>query len=112
MQGYMTGGLCGVDKEGTPIFFDRIGQMDVTGMMQNCQEQEFINFSIWRAENLSRQCLEGEMLTGKVQYQVVVVQDLKGLGWSHYNKKAWTVLKKCLKIEDDYYPEVRTYFFW
>jgi hypothetical protein len=102
---YMTGGWGGFDKEGSILFFDRIGQLDVPGMVDYVNTEEFLNVVIWRQEMHTRKMLESEQKFGKVQYQLTLVQDLKGLSWSHMHKVAIDMLKKAAYIDDHMYPE-------
>jgi len=101
---YTTGGwLPGFDKEGTPVFVDRIGELDVPGMLPKIAEEDFEQMIMWRQETNTRLMLKSEALYGKKQYQMVVITDLKGLSWSH---KAGFPLMKCgAYIDDHMYPE-------
>jgi hypothetical protein len=102
---YMTGGWGGFDKEGSILFFDRIGQLDVPGVVDYVTVEEFLNVVIWRQEMHTRKMLESEQKFGKVQYQLTLVQDLKGLSMSHAHKVAIEMLKKGAAIDDNMYPE-------
>ncbi len=102
---YMTGGWGGFDKEGTIIFYDRIGQLDVPGLVDYVTVEEFLNVVIWRQETHTRKMLESEQKFGKVQYQLTLVQDLKGLSMSHAHNVAIDMLRKGAFIDDNMYPE-------
>ena len=102
---YMTGGWGGFDKEGSILFFDRIGQLDVPGLVDYVTAEEFLNVVIWRQEMHTRKMLESEQKFGKVQYQLTLVQDLKGLSMSHAHTVAIEMLKKGAYIDDNMYPE-------
>uniref|UniRef100_A0A7S2SPG6 CRAL-TRIO domain-containing protein n=1 Tax=Mucochytrium quahogii TaxID=96639 RepID=A0A7S2SPG6_9STRA len=105
MMKYMTGGWCGVDKEGTPIWVDRIGQLDVPVLVTTYDAQEFVNLVILRQELHTQKMIESEKERGVAQYQLTVIQDMTGLSMRHYNKVGMAILKKCAYVNDTYYPE-------
>lgn len=102
---YSTGGWSGVDREGAPVFIDRIGQLDVSGMLARIEPKHFEDFCIWRLETNQRLMREAERRTGQAQYQLCVIEDLKGLGWQHFNRSAFKLVQIAAQVNDLYYPE-------
>eukprot|EP00516_Mucochytrium_quahogii_P009082 CAMPEP_0203770504 /NCGR_PEP_ID=MMETSP0099_2-20121227/2859_1 /ASSEMBLY_ACC=CAM_ASM_000209 /TAXON_ID=96639 /ORGANISM=" , Strain NY0313808BC1" /LENGTH=151 /DNA_ID=CAMNT_0050667671 /DNA_START=123 /DNA_END=578 /DNA_ORIENTATION=- len=53
---------------------------------------------------MTKLMIESEMKTGKVQTQVTVIEDLKGLGMRHLNRKMLRLMREGIQFEDKYYP--------
>lgn len=53
---YLAGGMCGYDREGSPIFYDVIGPLDPKGLLMSASKQEFLKRKIHDSEILQREC--------------------------------------------------------
>jgi len=105
MINYCTGGWRGVDKEGSPVYIDPIGQLDIKGFISRCTAAHMRYIVTWRHEKMTQLMKESEKKTGKPQYQIVVITDLTGLGMKHFNRAAFQMLRSSSMLEDTYYPE-------
>lgn len=52
----MAGGLCGYDREGSPVWYDVIGPLDPKGLLLSATKQDFLKTKIRHAEMLQREC--------------------------------------------------------
>lgn len=56
IQRYDSGGLCGYDYEGCPVWFDIIGNLDPKGLLLSASKQELIRKRIKVCERLLQEC--------------------------------------------------------
>ncbi|XP_065106968.1 SEC14-like lipid binding 8 [Paramisgurnus dabryanus] len=102
---YLTGGMCGYDRDGNPVWYDVIGPMDPKGLMHSATKQDFIKSKIRDCEMLQKECdLQSERL-GKHVESITMVYDLEGLGMRHLYKPAVETYQEILTMFEDNYPE-------
>ncbi|ELK31524.1 SEC14-like protein 4 [Myotis davidii] len=56
IQRYDSGGLCGYDYEGCPVWFDIIGNLDPKGLLLSASKQDLIRKRIRACERLLQEC--------------------------------------------------------
>ena len=56
IEKYLSGGMCGHDREGSPIWYDVIGPMDPKGLFLSASKQDFIKSKIRDCEVLQKDC--------------------------------------------------------
>ncbi|KAJ4921545.1 hypothetical protein JOQ06_024473 [Pogonophryne albipinna] len=56
IEKYVSGGMCGYDREGSPIWYDVIGPMDPKGLLMSATKQDFLKTKIRHTEILRREC--------------------------------------------------------
>lgn len=56
LEKYLSGGMCGYDREGSPIWYDVIGPVDPKGLFLSAPKQDFIKSKIRDCEMLSKEC--------------------------------------------------------
>ena len=56
IEKYLSGGMCGYDREGSPIWYDVIGPMDPKGLFLSASKQDFIKSKVRDCEMLQREC--------------------------------------------------------
>uniref|UniRef100_A0A8C8ZYM7 SEC14 like lipid binding 4 n=2 Tax=Prolemur simus TaxID=1328070 RepID=A0A8C8ZYM7_PROSS len=106
IQLYDSGGLCGYDYEGCPVWFDIIGTLDPKGLLLSASKQELIRKRIRVCELLLRECaLQSEKLGRKIE-MVLMVFDMEGLGLRHLWKPAVEVYQQFFAILEANYPEM------
>ncbi|XP_070255638.1 SEC14-like protein 4 isoform X5 [Myotis yumanensis] len=105
IQRYDSGGLCGYDYEGCPVWFDIIGNLDPKGLLLSASKQELIRKRIKVCERLLRECeLQSQKLGRKIE-TVLMVFDMEGLGLQHLWKPAVEVYQQFFAIMEANYPE-------
>ncbi|XP_012513465.1 PREDICTED: SEC14-like protein 4 [Propithecus coquereli] len=106
IQLYDSGGLCGYDYEGCPVWFDIIGTLDPKGLLLSASKQELIRKRIRVCELLLRECaLQSEKLGRKIE-MVLMVFDMEGLSLKHLWKPAVEVYQQFFAILEANYPEM------
>ncbi|XP_016054140.1 PREDICTED: SEC14-like protein 4 [Miniopterus natalensis] len=102
---YDSGGLCGCDYEGCPVWFDIIGTLDPKGLLLSASKQELIRKRIKAYELLLQECeLQSQKLGRKIE-TVLMVFDLEGLSLKHLWKPAVEVYQQFFAIMEANYPE-------
>mgnify|MGYP001249568837 CR=1 FL=1 len=56
IEKYLSGGMCGHDREGSPIWYDVIGPVDPKGLFLSASKQDFIKSKIRDCEMLQQDC--------------------------------------------------------
>lgn len=56
IEKYLSGGMCGYDREGSPIWYDVIGPVDPKGLFLSASKQDFIKSKIKDCEILQKEC--------------------------------------------------------
>ncbi|NXT90086.1 S14L2 protein, partial [Anhinga rufa] len=53
---YMSGGMCGYDREGSPIWYEIIGPLDAKGLLFSASKQDLLKNKFRDCEVLRREC--------------------------------------------------------
>ncbi|KAM8761196.1 SEC14-like protein 2 isoform 1-T2 [Acanthopagrus schlegelii] len=105
IEKYLSGGMCGYDREGSPIWYDVIGPVDPKGLFLSASKQDFIKSKIRDCEVLQKECnLQSERLGTNVE-SITMVYDVEGLGLKHLWKPAIETYGEILQMFEDNYPE-------
>nr|DBA22792.1 TPA: hypothetical protein GDO54_013794 [Pyxicephalus adspersus] len=105
VQKYLSGGLCGYDREGSPIWYDVIGPLDPKGLLFSASKQDLIKTKMRDCERMHLECrLQSERLGKRVE-EVVMIYDVEGLGLKHLWKPGVELYGEVLKMFEDNYPE-------
>lgn len=73
IQLYDSGGLCGYDYEGCPVWFDIVGNMDPKGLLMSASKQDMIRKRIKVCELLQHECeLQSQKVSSGVQAACLV----------------------------------------
>ncbi|KAM4615793.1 SEC14-like protein 2 [Polymixia lowei] len=105
IEKYLSGGMCGYDREGSPIWYDVIGPMDPKGLFLSASKQDFIKSKIRDCEMLQKECdLQSQRLGRNVE-AITMIYDVEGLGLKHLWKPAIETYGEILQMFEDNYPE-------
>uniref|UniRef100_A0AAQ5XHY8 SEC14-like lipid binding 7 n=1 Tax=Amphiprion ocellaris TaxID=80972 RepID=A0AAQ5XHY8_AMPOC len=105
IEKYVSGGMCGYDKEGSPIWYDVIGPLDPKGLLLSATKQDFIKTKIRHTEMLQRECRrQSEKLSTNIE-AITLIYDCEGLGLKHIWKPAIETYGEILTMFEDNYPE-------
>ncbi|BFZ04428.1 hypothetical protein BsWGS_07467 [Bradybaena similaris] len=105
MRKYYTGGLFGQDKEGSLVWIDPQGYLDIKGILMSMKKQDIIRSKAWICESIYQQF---EMLTkeqGRRVDQLVIIFDLEKFGMKHLWKPGLDVFTEIIAMFEDHYPE-------
>ena len=56
LEKYFSGGMCGYDREGSPVWYDVIGPVDPKGLLLSASKQDFIKCKVRDCEMLQKEC--------------------------------------------------------
>uniref|UniRef100_A0A8C1SL47 SEC14-like lipid binding 8 n=1 Tax=Cyprinus carpio TaxID=7962 RepID=A0A8C1SL47_CYPCA len=85
---YLSGGMCGHDREGSPVWYDVIGPLDPKGLMHSVSKQDLVKSKVRDCEILQKECdLQSERLGRNIE-AITMVYDCEGLGMKHLYKPA------------------------
>ncbi|XP_030647578.1 SEC14-like lipid binding 8 [Chanos chanos] len=105
IEKYFSGGMCGYDREGSPVWYDVIGPVDPKGLLLSASKQDFIKSKVRDCEMLQKECdLQSERL-GKNVESITMIYDCEGLGLKHLWKPAIETYGEVLTMFEDNYPE-------
>jgi hypothetical protein len=94
----------GLTKDGWPVYFERIGQVDARGLLKAVSEKDLLHYHVFTVERDEKR--RAQLFAERGVYPgTVIVQDCQGLGWKHLYRPAIGVLQKLFKMDQDNYPE-------
>ncbi|XP_043951924.1 SEC14-like protein 2 [Gambusia affinis] len=105
IEKYVSGGMCGYDREGSPIWYDVIGPLDPKGLLLSATKQDFLKTKIRHIEMLQRECRRQTEKLGKNIESTTLIYDCEGLGLKHIWKPAIETYGEILTMYEDNYPE-------
>ncbi|KAL4636016.1 SEC14-like protein 2 [Arapaima gigas] len=105
IEKYLSGGMCGYDREGSPIWYDVIGPVDPKGLLLSASKQDFVKSKVRDCEMLQKECDQQSERLGKVVESITMIYDLEGLGLKHLWKPAIEAYGEVLTMFEDNYPE-------
>ncbi|NXV21288.1 S14L2 protein, partial [Cepphus grylle] len=102
---YMSGGMCGYDREGSPIWYEIIGPLDAKGLLFSASKQDLLKNKFRDCEVLRHECEKQSQKLGKKIEMVLMVYDCEGLGLKHLWKPAVETYGELLSMFEENYPE-------
>ncbi|XP_043921573.1 SEC14-like protein 2 isoform X3 [Protopterus annectens] len=105
IERYLPGGMCGYDKEGSPVWYDIFGPVDPKGLLFSATKQDFIRTKIRDCEMLRKECKSQSEKLGKNIESIIMVLDCEGLGLKHLWKPAVDTYAEAITMFEDNYPE-------
>ncbi|XP_065119525.1 SEC14-like protein 2 [Paramisgurnus dabryanus] len=105
IEQYVSGGLCGYDREGSPIWYDIIGPLDPKGLLLSASKQDCLRTKVRDAELLRKECEKQTAKLGKYIEGITIIYDCEGLGMKHLWKPAVEMYGEVLTMFEENYPE-------
>ncbi|XP_052479150.1 phosphatidylinositol/phosphatidylcholine transfer protein SFH9 isoform X2 [Gossypium raimondii] len=99
-------GYHGVDKQGHPVYIERIGKIDVGKLMKVTTVERFLNYHVQGFEKAFLEKFPACSMAAKKPIDcTTTILDVQGLNWMSFGKVANDLVMRMQKIDGDNYPE-------
>ncbi|KAI8060240.1 CRAL-TRIO domain-containing protein [Gongronella butleri] len=101
-----------VDKDGCPIYIERLGKHQAKELGKNTTAEEIYHYHVGCNEFLHRVIMpDCSAAAGRVINRETVIMDCDGMSWQQFHMPAIQLIRTVSDVDQKYYPETLNKFF-